>query len=585
MNLPQGRATCTLARVDEADERADARSVERRSQVSTTAWRIRSLYLAVLDARGEHAAQEFLQRAGIQDDLIADETRPVPSELWHRALARFEELLGPEALDSLTPYHLHPDNLGVWPAVLRGATTPSEAYRQLDRLGAEGDEVARSDWTTVAVCPASWLGTAPLPARREDHERVTRARLSELRSLATLFGCRAHVQVRPAEEGTLYYEVHWSHPWQSAPLAGALLGGAGGGMGGWWLDGLPGTPLAGSALLCLVGGLLGLAAGAAGWHDAQRRAQAKSQAYRIQALERSAALRSRQDAGGPAFESGTVLGGQFRLRKPVGLGAAGSVWEAERLADKTPVALKLLRTAVAHDSQAADRLRREADALGLAWHPNVVEVFDHGLLSQGIAYLVMELLVGETLAQRLDRGPRLTSVELFHIALQACDALDAIHAAGVIHRDIKPSNLFLTRNEDGSCRLKLIDFGVAQVAWAETRLTRSGTPLGTPGYMAPEQEAGRTVDGRSDLYSLGGVLYQVLVGRPPPIPKACADGGPPVLWLDLSEVEPGWREIIQRLLAPWPSHRFPDARSLRDAIRALPEHSLDTSDTERFRSA
>src|SRR5690606_17815529 len=134
--------------------------------------------------------------------------------------------------------------------------------------------------------------------------------------------CRARVQVRPAEEGSLYYEVHWSRPWHRAPLVGTLLGTIAGGGSAWGLHWFSGTTFAGGAWLCLVGGLLGLAAGAAGWHDAQRRAQAKSQAYRIQALERSAALRSRQDAGGPAFESGTVLGGQFRLKRPIGLGAA-----------------------------------------------------------------------------------------------------------------------------------------------------------------------------------------------------------------------------------------------------------------------
>jgi serine/threonine protein kinase len=129
-------------------------------------------------------------------------------------------------------------------------------------------------------------------------------------------------------------------------------------------------------------------------------------------------------------------------------------------------------------------------------------------------------------------------------------------------------------------QLKLVDFGVAQIAWAETRLTRAGSALGTPGYMAPEQEEGGVVDGRSDLYSLGGVFYEALTGRPPPILRwqpsddhpAGSFGMPTPSeagFEHLASIEPGWRAIIQRLLAPWPHQRFTDARALREALRML----------------
>lgn len=542
--------------------------MERRTRERTTASRIKCLFLVLLDAEGVDAALHFLERAGIPEDLVADETRPVPAELWYRALAELEATLGPRAIDDCVDGYLHEDNLAVWTAVLRGAETPADAFRQLHQLGREQVTNAEgvSDWRTVSATGDGWLGEAPLPPRAADVDRVTRARLAELRALTSLFGYRV-VSLRAhqaPDEGVTRFAIRWARPWSwvrpgaafGGAVAGALLGASEN------TSGLPAVWLA-------VGGLLGLACGAAGWHDAQRRARALSQSFRIHALERSGSLSSRRDAAGAPFESGAVLGGQFRLRRPIGVGAAGAVWEAERLADGAFVALKLLRTAVAHDSQAADRLRREADALGLAWHPNVVQVFDHGHLPHGIAYIAMELLVGESLAQRLEREPQLDRAVLREVALQACDALDAVHAAGVVHRDIKPSNLFLTTDAEGNLQLKLVDFGVAQVAWAETRLTRSGTPLGTPGYMAPEQEAGRVVDGRSDLFSLGGVLYEALVGRPPPIPPVTTDAGPPVPWIDYTSVPEGWREIVQRLLAPWPNQRFQDARALRDALRAL----------------
>lgn len=539
--------------------------MERRTLERTTASRIKCLFLTVLDAQGPEAAGAFLRRCAVQEDLIQDETRPVPSELWYRALAEFEALLGRKALDASAPGFIHPNNLAVWTAVLRGAEEPAQAFLQLHQLGLDqGDEESVSDWKSVSAEPRSWRGKAPLPRKCEDVDRVSRARAAELRALALLFGCRPLDVVfhHLPEEGVTHFEIRWAPPWRGARTASTLLGVGCGALAGAWL-GNEWTTVAGGA----AGGIAGLTLGALGWHDAQRRARARGQAQRIQALERSSILRSRRDAAGTVFASGTLVGGQFRLRRPIGVGAAGAVWEAERLADGKLVALKLLRTAVAHDSQAADRLRREADALGLAWHPNVVEVLDHGHLPNGVAYLVMELLSGETLAQRLERGATLSEDELHDLALQVCDALDAIHAAGVVHRDIKPSNLFLTQDAEGRQRVKVVDFGVAQVAWAETRLTRSGTPLGTPGYMAPEQEAGRVVDGRSDLFSLGGVLYEVLVGRPPPIPVA--ESGVRLPWLDLREVPAAWRPILERLLAPLPNQRFSDARALREALRQL----------------
>jgi eukaryotic-like serine/threonine-protein kinase len=177
---------------------------------------------------------------------------------------------------------------------------------------------------------------------------------------------------------------------------------------------------------------------------------------------------------------------------------------------------------------------------------------------------------------------RLTPRDLLPIAMQVCDALAAVHAAGVVHRDVKPSNIFLTADRDdpqGTDRVKLLDFGIARVEWEETRITNTGGPLGTPGYMSPEQEIGSgEVDGRSDLFALGAVLYECLVGEPPPPQSPSGlvrtgdsaavrfDSGP----LRASAlIAPAWYAVIERAMAPSPSDRYQDARSFAQALRSV----------------
>ena len=199
---------------------------------------------------------------------------------------------------------------------------------------------------------------------------------------------------------------------------------------------------------------------------------------------------------------GLLAAGQYRIVRQMGAGATGVIYEAVRVVDNLPVALKLLRAVAAHDAVASDRLRRESEALRLSWHPNVVEVLDEGYLPDGTAYLAMELLRGETLAARLRARRCLTAGEILPIAIEVCDALSAVHAAGVVHRDIKPSNIYLVTDRSHPelpAHAKILDFGIARVEWEETRITHSGGPLGSPGYMSPEQERGSAdVDGRSD---------------------------------------------------------------------------------------
>jgi len=271
----------------------------------------------------------------------------------------------------------------------------------------------------------------------------------------------------------------------------------------------------------------------------------------------------------------------------MGSGATGVIYEAVRLSDGVPVAIKLLRAAAAHEAVASDRLRREAEALGLSWHPNVVEVIDHGHLADGTAYLVMELLRGESLGTRLRSKGRLAPRELLPVALQVCDALAAVHAAGVVHRDLKPSNIFLAVDRDeptGPERVKLLDFGIARVEWEETRITNTGGPLGTPGYMSPEQETGSAeIDARSDLFALGAVLYECLVGEPPP-PRSPSGlirtGESTAVRFDsgtqksTSFVPPAWRAVIEKAMALQPGERYQTARAVAQALRAMHEGAV-----------
>ena len=291
----------------------------------------------------------------------------------------------------------------------------------------------------------------------------------------------------------------------------------------------------------------------------------------MRALERGLVLKELAERA--AHSGGTLVAGQYRIEQRVGSGASGVIFEATRVRDGLPVALKLLRAAAAHDVVASDRLRREAEALRLAWHPNVVELLDQGHLPDGTSYMVMERLRGETLSARLRTRGTLTEEETRTIGLQVCKALDAVHAAGVVHRDVKPANIFLVRAEDGTERVKLIDFGLARVEWEETRITNSGAPVGTPGYMSPEQETGGEVGAASDLFALGVVLYECLLGElPPPLPsgmwlaRSANSSVPKDRRMDGARVAAAWRGVLDRAMAAAPRDRFADARMFAQAL-------------------
>jgi serine/threonine-protein kinase len=214
------------------------------------------------------------------------------------------------------------------------------------------------------------------------------------------------------------------------------------------------------------------------------------------------------------YAIGDVIAGRYKLIETLGDGAMGQVFVAENLSIGRRVAIKMLKPELLADAQFRKRFQQEAQAIAVIEHRNVARFFD--LVVGDPTFLVMEFVPGPTLAYVLRSG-RMELTRAINIVLRLCWALDAAHRAGVIHRDIKPSNVILSPDPEHGEEPKLIDFGLAKLAstLSGEGLTRTGQILGTPEYMSPEQIANRDVDARSDVYSLGCVLYEMLTGAPP----------------------------------------------------------------------
>ena len=263
---------------------------------------------------------------------------------------------------------------------------------------------------------------------------------------------------------------------------------------------------------------------------------------------------------------------RWQLVALVGEGGGGSVYRAVDRETGDVVAVKLLR---GRDAVAVERFAREARILADLGHPSILRHVAHGVAASGEPYLVMEWLEGENLAVRLSRGP-LGIDESVTLARLAAEALGAAHARGVIHRDVKPSNLFLVGGAVTDVRV--LDFGAARVADTISDLTRSGTLLGTPGYMAPEQARGEheRIDASADVYSLGAVLFHCLTGQAPfsgaHVMEVLAQvllSGPPRVRDLRPEVPEALAALVGRLLASDPSERPPNGAALVQALAAL----------------
>src|SRR5262249_4167063 len=209
---------------------------------------------------------------------------------------------------------------------------------------------------------------------------------------------------------------------------------------------------------------------------------------------------------------GYVIDRKYRLEAKIGFGGMGDVYRASRLLIGDEVAIKILHAAQVSDPQAGERFPPEAHAPPSFKHPNAVSIYDFGVTSEGLVYLVMELVEGQNLRQIIKQQGPLSPATVSEITNQVCSALQAAHQQNVVHRDLKPDNIMVNVTISG-LRLKVLDFGIAKLRdLAASNLTVTGNVMGTPHYMSPEQCLGEEIDNRSDLYSLGVVMYQMLTG-------------------------------------------------------------------------
>jgi eukaryotic-like serine/threonine-protein kinase len=224
---------------------------------------------------------------------------------------------------------------------------------------------------------------------------------------------------------------------------------------------------------------------------------------------------------GPDDWVGQVIDSRYRISGVLGSGGMGTVYAAEHVTIRRPMALKLLHPTLGASADIAARFEREAFAAGRVAHPNCVTVSDFGQLEDGTLYLVMELLDGLSLRALLERQAPLQVERALHITGHILRGLGHAHQLGVIHRDVKPDNVFLVAHGDDPDFAKLLDFGIAKLVGSaqeesgENQATQAGLTIGTPAYLAPEQAAGDAIDHRADLYSTAVVLFEMLAGHPP----------------------------------------------------------------------
>jgi serine/threonine-protein kinase len=289
-------------------------------------------------------------------------------------------------------------------------------------------------------------------------------------------------------------------------------------------------------------------------------------------------------AGLTVFNSGLVDAyrraarelGPYRLVRKLGTGGMGEVFLGEHRLLKRPCAVKLIRPEKAGDDTFVRRFEREVQAATRLTHPAAVQVYDYGVTDDGTFYYAMEYLPGLTLDDVVARGGPLPPGRAVHVLRQLCGALEEAHRMGLVHRDVKPGNVMLCRLGRRADVAKLLDFGlVVEAGGVDTRITQTGSLLGTPAYMSPEQARGAEVGPASDLYSLGTLGYFLVTGRPPFVGKNALGTLQAHLHTPAvrpSQVEPAvaadLEAVLLRLLAKDPGDRYPDAAAAEAALGA-----------------
>jgi serine/threonine protein kinase len=273
------------------------------------------------------------------------------------------------------------------------------------------------------------------------------------------------------------------------------------------------------------------------------------------------------------LSQGLVIAERYRLERKLGAGGMGSVWLASDLSLDSTCAIKLVDPDKVGNEEVRVRFQREARAAAQIRSANVVDVFDHGLW-QGVPFIVMEYLQGEDLGARLERRGRLDLRDTYDIVAQVARALVRAHAMGIVHRDLKPENIFLVPGDDHEVA-KVLDFGIAKLDQYSLRdkTTKTGSFMGTPYYMSPEQARGKNIDWRSDLWALGVIVFQCLTGKPPFESEALGDLMGMILYDPIPkiterdpslppELEKFWERAINRDR----ELRFQSAKELADAL-------------------
>ncbi|HEY0321617.1 MAG TPA: serine/threonine-protein kinase [Pyrinomonadaceae bacterium] len=275
-----------------------------------------------------------------------------------------------------------------------------------------------------------------------------------------------------------------------------------------------------------------------------------------------------------------IIAGRFRIECEIGTGGMGTVYRATHLGLERAVAVKIIKPEYAADPDVADRFMREARTMARLRHSHAAMIFDAGNLPDGRHFIVMEFVDGCTLSETLAREGRFTPERAIRIASDICDVLSEAHKLGIVHRDLKPSNIML--NDRGVC---VLDFGVAKVLASSTEATAShattgsGIIVGTPRYMSPEQCLGQRVGVRSDLYSLGVILYEMLAGRPPFVDVMAsvvlvkqATAQPPPLPKIREDVPRALCAVIHSMLAKQPEGRPANAAAARSLLEKSITH-------------